>query len=356
MNNKILSAISYLTILTGFLFISACPNLQSQYAIDSLPGCADCLYELDEEILAELVNKIEAGDYGKVNSLVIIHNDGLALEEYFLGWNRHMLHFCASATKSFISALIGIAIDRGIINGVDETLLSFFPEYDDIAHLNERKESITLENVLTMSSGFTWTPLDSAEVMAETSDWVRYVLDRPMSDEPGTKFVYNSGGSHLLSGIITNITGQSAEAFAADNLFSKIGIYNWEWESDPNAINIGGWGLNMHPVDMAMFGYLYLNNGLLNGEQIISEDWVKKSTTSHLHLYGYQWWVWPEDMLEDHPEAYGMYYAAGGGGQYIFIIPNINMIVVSTAENLGGYGNAGYDILFDYILPAVKEK
>ena len=356
MNKRVLSVFGFIMVFAVFFFSSGCPNFQNQYAIDALPGCDDCPTVLDKDILSELINKIENGDYGKINSIVIIHNDSLAFEEYFMGWTRHMLHFCASATKSFISVLIGIAIDQGKITGVDEKLLGFFPEYDDIANINERKESITLEHVLTMSSGFTWTPLDSAEVMAETNDWIRYVLDLPMSDDPGTRFVYNSGGSHLLSGIITNITGQSAETFAEENLFSKIGIYNWKWESDPNGINTGGWGLNLHPVDMAMFGYLYLKNGLLNDEQIISKDWVKESTSSHMSLYGYQWWVWPDDMLEGHLEARGMYYATGGGGQFIFIIPNLNMVVVSTGENLDEYGNAGYDMLFDYILPAVKDK
>jgi CubicO group peptidase (beta-lactamase class C family) len=216
MAKKILSVVSFFTILAVLLVIIACPNPQNQYAIDTLPGCDDCPNVLDEDILAELVNNIENGDYGNIHSLIIIHNDSLALEKYFGEWERDMLHICASVTKSFTSALIGIAIDEGYISGLEEKLLNFFPEYDDIENLDERKESITLENVLTMTTGFAWdeisTPYFDNEgnpnlendlvKMGESDDWIKHVLNLPMSNDPGTEWNYNSGGSHLLSGIL----------------------------------------------------------------------------------------------------------------------------------------------------------
>ncbi len=269
-----------------------------------------------------------------------------------------MRHYCNSVTKSFTSALIGIAIDQGKINGVDEKLLSFFPEYNEIANLDERKESITLENVLTMSAGFTWDewstpyghPENASTKMAGTSDWNKYVLDLPMNDNPGTKFVYNSGCTLLLSGIIANKTGQSAEEFAKENLFNALGITNWEWLTSPNEITNTGWGLFLHPVNMAMFGYLYLKNGLLNGEQVVSEDWVNESTSNHIDPYGYQWWMIPNVFVETYPEADGAYYAIGYGGQYIFVLPNLNMVVVFTAENYVTDTNFAFNILWAYIL------
>jgi CubicO group peptidase (beta-lactamase class C family) len=370
MKKKMLSAIKLLTILAVFLFSSAC-----HYAIDDLPGCNDCTTTLDEAILDELVNKIEDGDYGNIHSLIIIHNDSLALEEYFMEWNRHMLQFCASVTKSFTSAAIGIAIEEGYISGVEEKLLNFFPEYDDIENLDERKESITLENVLTMTAGFTWdetakpafniegnpNPENDLAKMSESDDWIKYVLDRPLSDNPGTRWNYNSGGSHLLSGILQKGTNQSLEEFTGDNLFSALGITNWKWvdgigPSDPNGITTGGWGLTLHPVDMAMFGYLYLKKGVLNGNQIVPENWVNESTINHISFYGYQWWVSP-DVTNVYPEREGMYYARGYFGQFIVIIPNSNMVIVSTAENETLKDQAAvFNMLFDYILPAVKEK
>jgi CubicO group peptidase (beta-lactamase class C family) len=331
---------------------------QDKYAIDALPGSDTSPYELDEERLAELVNLIEAGGFGNMHSLIIIHNDSLILEEYFMGWTRHMRHSCFSATKSLTSALIGIVIDQGKLNGVDEKLLSFFPEYDDVANLDARKESITLKNVLTMSAGFTWdewsTPYGSSEndsdKMRQSSDWIKYVLDLPISDNPGTKFVYNTGCTLLLSGIIANKTGQSAEEFAKENLLNALGITNWEWLTGPNEITNTGWGLFLHPVNMAMFGYLYLKNGLLNGEQVVSEDWVNESTSNHIDPYGYQWWMMPNALVEVYPEAESAYYAVGYGGQYIFVLPNLNMVVVFTAENYVTDTEFAFNILYAYIL------
>jgi CubicO group peptidase (beta-lactamase class C family) len=342
---------------------------QDKYAIDNLPGADTPLYELDEEILAELVNQIEAGDFGNIHSLIIIHNDRLVLEEYFMGWTRHMRHRSFSVVKSFTSALIGIAVDQGWINDLDEKLLSFFPEYDDIEHLDERKESITLENVLTMSAGFPWEELSRLPTDPEndlyklviSSDWIKYMLDLPMSDDPGTKFVYNSGGAILLSGILANKTGQSAEEFAEDNLFNTLGISNWEWEAGPNEITNASWGLSLHPVNFAMFGYLYLKNGLLNGEQVVSEDWVNESTSNHIDPYGYQWWMlhgyswWDDMVVEAHPGTDGAYQATGYGGQLILVLPNLNMVLVSTAEDLVTHQLPKYRMLLDYILPALKE-
>jgi CubicO group peptidase (beta-lactamase class C family) len=159
------TAIIIITILPAFLSMNACnctlfleESYQYEYAIDNLPGSVDFTYKLNEGKLARLVDGIKKGDFGKINSLIIIHNDSLASEEYFRGWSRHMRHKCASVTKSFTSVLIGIAIDQGKIGGMDEKLLSSFPRYDDIANLDERKESITLRHILTMTSGFKWDP------------------------------------------------------------------------------------------------------------------------------------------------------------------------------------------------------
>ena len=368
MKKKIVSVLSFTTILAVFLFISACPNPQKKYAIDSLPGCDECPYVLDEAILTELVNRIEDGAYGNIHSLIIIHNDSLALEEYFMDWSRDMLHHCNSVTKSVTSALVGIAIEQDKIDGVDGKLLDFFPEYTDIANLDDRKESITLEHVLTMTAGFTWDETapylnpdgspnmeNDAMKLSASDDWIKYMLNLSMSDAPGTTWNYNSGCTVLLSGIIANKTGQSAEEFAKKNLFSKIGITNWDWETGPNGITNTGWGLSLHPVDMAMFGYLFLKKGQLNGKQIVPEDWVSESTREHITIiYGYQWWPLLDFRIIGHPEAKGAFYAIGYGGQQIMIIPNINMVIVTTAAN-PGQEEFIFDMLLD-ILSAVKEK
>lgn len=389
MKKRILCPATILTFFAAFLFVGGCApdyprpveTSQNEYAIDSLP--VEPSNELDQEILAGLVSQIRMGVFGRVHSLIIIHKDSLVMEEYFRGWTRHMLHPCFSATKSITSALIGIAINQGHIAGVDENLLGFFPEYNDIQNRDARKESITLEQVLTMSPGFTWdemsipyvdfygnpNPENDAMKMHQSSDWIKHVLDLPMSDDPGTECVYNSGATTLLSGIITNTTGQSAEDFAEENLFTPLGITDWDWETGPNGITNTGWGLFLHPVDMAMFGYLYLNNGLLNGEQIVPEDWVEESTAQHIVYvdsvsgadaaqYGYQWWEFLDDLVEGFVESNDLYYAFGFGGQFIFVVPHLDMVVATTAWDMDStklYGlYPALSMLFGYIIPAAQ--
>ena len=378
MKNKILSITNILSILAFFLFFNACssPDLelpdetpQDVYAIDSLTGSDNGSYVLDEEMLAEVVGQIEKGHYGNMNSLIIIHNDELVLEEYFNGWNRHMLHDSWSMTKSFTSSLIGIAIEQGYINGVDEKLLDFFPEYDDFENFDERKESITLEHVLTMSAGFS---LSKSSKMSDSTDWIKFMLDIPVTDDPGTTFAYSSGGSHLLSGILQNTTGQTTEEFAVENLFNTLGITDWEWSTDPNGISTGGWGLSLHPANMAVFGYLFLKNGWFNGKQVVPGNWVKQSTAKHItsmtmwggsmdgiYDYGYQWWRLNDSFLEtmwrgSPPETNDIFYALGYGGQYIYVIPHLNMVIVVTAWEL--YKSWQQSFLFNDIYNTVKEK
>jgi CubicO group peptidase (beta-lactamase class C family) len=392
MKRKALSTAATFIILVVASFFGGCSSFevpipnespQDAYAIDNLPLAPS--NSLDEEILARLVAQIRLGAFGKIHSLIIIHNDSVVLEEYFRGWTRDMLHPCFSATKSVTSALIGIAIAQGQIDDVDENLLSFFPEYAAIANLDERKESITLEHVLTMSAGFTWdeifvpyldssgepNPENSAVKMYLSDDRVKHVLDLPMSDDPGSRFVYSTGCTTLLSGILTNTTGQSAEDFAEENLFTALGITDWEWSAGPDELSDTGAGLELHPVDMAMFGYLYLHSGLFNGEQIVPADWVAESSAKHIAFkepnsgedlsdYGYQWWRFTDNSVEGSVEINDIFYASGYGGQFVFIIPHLNMVVASTAANFEYYRMTGLmpasRMLFGYIIPAVPEQ
>lgn len=394
MKRFFLSATAFTIILPVIIVVSGCncrkplfpipeDNPQNTYLIDSLPGADNATTVFDEEKLAEIVTSIKSGEFGDIHSLIIIHNDELIREEYFRGWNRHMLHWIASAAKSFTSALVGIAIDKGFVNGVDDTLLSFFPEYDDIANFDDRKAAINLKHMLTMTPGFmwdeesvnyfdfcgNWNPENDVGKLFASDDWIEYILSLPMESEPGIEFVYNSGVSHVLSGIVSNTTGQSMENFAKDNLFKALGITKWVWPTDPNGITQGAGGpegLSLHPVNMAMFGYLFLKNGRLNGEQIISESWIKESTIPQISthppttFYGYQWWIKTDVAINNSEQTYDFFLASGLGGQIICIIPTLDLVVVMTADNYtrydpGGLGPA-FRLLLDFIIPAVGEK
>ncbi len=310
-----------------------------------------------------LVFQIENHQYGEVHSLVIAKDDSIILERYFNNYSREQKHSLYSVTKSFTSALIGICLAKGYIENIDMPVLGFFPEYkNNIANYDSLKEKITIRNLLTMTAGFKWDewttsyndPDNDVIKLIQSNDWIKYVLDRPVSFTPGTHVTYNSGVSNLLSGIITKSTGQSASDFARDNLFPFLGINDWNWETRSDGISIGGWGLSLRPVDMVKFGQLYLKKGLWNNVHIIPESWIEESTTPYNQInywcdYGYQWWRYGETMKA--VNATGIIFAAGRGEQFIWVIPDHNAVVVCTAWNDGQ--TILEQALWDYILKAL---
>jgi CubicO group peptidase (beta-lactamase class C family) len=327
---------------------------------------------MNDSLLNVVDGKILAGDYKDIHSLLVIKNDNIVFERYYSGHTQDELTQIFSATKSVTSALIGIAIQRGKIKSLDEKLLSFFPEYSNVENLDAWKKEITLKDVLTMSAGFEWDeykfPLDSPDnpvsILAKSPDWIQYMLDRKMANEPGTVFNYTTGNAILLSGILKNTTGMTAEQFAKENLFNYLGITDYRWQTGPNDITNTGWGLFLKPRDMAKFGLLYLHNGVWDGRQIISKGWVDSSTTSWINValnfsYGLQWWnmaVIRSVAIDGHlpPRFNEIMFCWGYGGQFIFVIPMYNLVVVSTAGNMWWGDKNGIDMLYDYIIPALK--
>jgi len=291
------------------------------------------------------------------------------MEEYFSGYERDDIHPVYSVTKSITSALIGIALKQGKINSLDAKLLEFFPEYEKIENIDQYKKIISLKNVLTMTAGFQWdesspwfNPLNDARKMSDSYDSIKYVLDLPMSDPPG-EFVYNSGCSMLLSGVLKNTTGQSAEEYANDHLFKQIGIKKWRWSILSilsNRMTNTAWGLNLRPIDMARIGILFLNEGIWLKKQVIPKEWHQVSTKRHVdvkkrYAYGYQWWrILDNDHNFIDLSIKDAYFAWGLGGQFIIVIPHLKMVVVSTAEN---YENdtVFFDVLSDHIFPAIYD-
>jgi len=283
-----------------------------------------------------------------IDSLVIIKDDKLVMEEYpslderlvLLQSNSDPKHMIASCTKSITSALVGIAIDKGYINSVDQKVLDFFPDYiDSIDPIDSRKEMITIDDLLTMRTGLDWwqpgslspdysNPNNNGDQMWNSPNFIRYTLSQPMAYNPGGTFAYCGGASHLLSAIIERTTGESTLKFAQDNLFDKIGISDVYWPRAAEGTYVGAGGVLLSSVDMAKFGYLFLNEGKWEGEQIISSEWVKNSTSTHHYFsetggYGYQWWTRPEE---------GFYSAYGANCQKIIVCPNQDMVIVFTAN------------------------
>lgn len=292
------------------------------------------LQGMDSELLLGMLNDIQERETN-IHSVLIVRNGHLVLEAYFDPYDKDTSHVVHSVTKSITSGLVGISIREGYINGVDQLVLDQFPERT-VANLDPAKQAMTLEHLLTMTSGLDWPEIGSPYVspsnpvgqMLRSPDFVQFVLDRPMDEEPGTTFNYNSGASHLLSAIIQSKTGASTLSFAQEHLFGPLGISSVYWPSDPGGISSGGFGIRMTPRDMAKFGYLYLNDGLWDGVQIVPDEWVETSTKTHSvesSLYGYQWWIDSE-----------YYWARGILGQHIVVVPNLDMVVVFTSELTGG--------------------
>jgi CubicO group peptidase (beta-lactamase class C family) len=297
---------------------------------------------IDSEQLAELIDYLQEQNGFDIHSLLIIRNGYIVADAYFYPFAPDMLHDLASATKSFMSTLIGIAINQGYIESVEQPVLDFFPERS-VANLDANKEAMTLEDLLTMRSGLSCQGESTTQEMMASPDWTQFALDQPMTREPGTSYDYCGLNSHLLSAIVQETTGMSALTFGVQYLFGPVGVSDVRWPSDPQG-NSWGWGeMNLGPHDMAKLGYLFLNDGQWDGQQLVSAEWVEAATSGS--SYGYQWWLKPS----------GIYYATGVGGQEIWVLPDQKMVVVMTGSSGGGGTGAWGDLLMkSRILPLAE--
>jgi CubicO group peptidase (beta-lactamase class C family) len=305
---------------------------------------------MDSQKLAQMLDFVQQQKLS-LYSLLVIRNGYLVSETYFASRDEHTRGEIYSCTKSFVSTLVGIAIDKGYIDGVRRRVIDYFPGRT-FENPDARKGSMTLNDLLTMRSGLDWEESDAAYIqMYRSPDWVKYVLDKPMKEQPGTEFRYCSGCSHVLSAIVQKATGVNTREFAEKNLFGPLGISDADWSIDSSGIPIGGWGLFITPRDMAKLGYLYLRNGTWDGQQIVSADWVKTATQTHAQVpdtpldYGYQWWTYP---------SLDAYAALGRFGQTIFVIPKLDLIVVTTADHEDSHDPI-FELIKSYIIPAVKK-
>ena len=284
-----------------------------------------------------------------LHSMLVIRHGFVVEEKYYPPVNAETANELYSCTKSFVSALVGIAIDKGYIADVSQPVLGFFPDRR-FEKTDSRKKAMTLEDLLTMSSGLAWVEGDATyrQMYVTERDWVKFVLGLPMAAAPGKKFNYSSGNTHILSAIIQKRTQRNVYDFAREHLFAPLGIENPGWDRDPTGIPIGGWGLKLTPREMAKLGYLYLHEGAWDGKQVVPSAWVRNSTRPHIAAggplqYGYQWWISPQ----------GKWFAAlGRFGQSIFVVPSLDLVVVFTAKIESNDAEAA--LLEKYIMPACK--
>ena len=289
---------------------------------------------LDSAVLAEMFDFVRTNPV-PVHSVQIVRHGQLVLDAYFHPFNEETRHDVASVTKSITSTLVGLAIDKGHMRDIQQTLLSSFPERT-IVNLDSRKRRVTFEHLLTMSAGWD-CGFEAKEArlteMRRSNDWMQFMLDLPMMADPGTRWAYCSGNCHVLSVLLTQATGTNAFAFARRELFAPLGIHDVMWPADSRGNNHGWGDLQLHPLDMAKLGQLMLQGGRWNGQQVISKQWVASATRAHVERtsnkdhYGYFWWVKGTNFP-------GMFEAVGRGGQRITVWPAKDLVVVFTG---GGF-------------------
>jgi len=267
----------------------------------------------------------------QIHSLLVIRDGKALVDAYFYPYDGSTVHDLASVTKSVMTTLIAIAADQGKLD-LDAPMMSFFPDRT-IANMDAQKEKITVRHLASMSSGLASVGFEQDEgtltEMEASPNYVQFALDRKVIFEPGTHFIYDSPGMHLLSAILQEATGMTAQEFAQENLFGPLGIKDSNWRADPQGYSHGWGDLYLHPHDAAKIGYLWLHGGKWGGKQIVSEKWVEASHQRLMDVgddkYGYGWWV------DSEGEAY---WAAGRGGQYIRVEPAVNALIIATG---GGY-------------------
>ena len=304
---------------------------------------------MDPELVQGMWDEIETSGIN-LDGVVVVHQGVIVAERYYPVYSQDTLHESYSITKSVISALVGIAVEKGCISNINDPVLDYFPGRD-FENLDEWKRWITIKHLLTMSSGLDW---DQGEMVSHP-DWVQYTLDQPVIHQPGTTWFYSNGGPHVLSALIASACQVDTREFADQNLFGPLGITEYRWGRSIDGHPKGGWGLVLTPRDMAKFGYLYLRGGVWEGKQILPKDWVEDSSTQYFRVpdplepwelgYGYLWWIHGD----------GPYAAQGTKGQFIYIIPEKDLVVTITGNIPDPEYVIPQQLIRDYLIPAVRE-
>lgn len=331
---------------------------------------------IDTLLINQLVTQVRSNDFNNIDALLIIKDGKLVLDEYFNKYDKNTKHKIWSCTKSFSSALIGIALDQGKISGENDSIITYLGVY--AANLNKRKKAITIANVLEMGTGLQWEGdlSESGRKLPFAKDMVSYTLALPLEYKPGTKFQYSSANSMLLAPIIYNATLQQANEFAKETLFKELGIENYEWNKQAefwnktagneiptnkphikyqkaySQLTNTATGLLMLPRDMAKLGQMYLDKGKWRGKQVIPASWVQKSTSEQIpnSNYGLHW-----KLLQI--GEYKSFYASGFGLQRIFVVPQLNTVIIFTQnwyQNQPKGEKQTMEILKEYIIKAIK--
>lgn len=326
-------------------------------------GMAVSSESFDTNSIKQLKGAIEEGVFKKINSIIVLKEGKILIEEYFNGENRNSLHDPRSVGKSFSSTLTGMEISDGFIKSETQTISDFY-KLNQFENFSHSKGKATIKDLLTMSSGFEGddeviNSKGNEENMYPTNDWVKFTLDLPYQDSLKEKWHYFTAGVILLGDILNKSAPNGLEKYADDKLFKPLGITNYKWQYTPQNVPNTAGGIEMNALDFAKYGQLYKNGGTWNGQQILNKAWVEKTFTKQKQLtsrdseyYGYLFW---NKTYKANNKGYEAFYCAGNGGNYILIFKNEPLVIVITASAYGQYyaHSQVTEMLSKYILPAI---
>jgi CubicO group peptidase (beta-lactamase class C family) len=318
----------------------------------------------------DTLKRADGGDkMQNIHGILIVRHGKLVFEEYFYHYSRTNWHDQASVTKSITSLLVGLAIEQGYLIGVDQLVLPFFEEYQPLPAPDERRERITIQDLLTMQHGIGCNDWERSsptywkkDYYSQHPDMVAWTLSLPMAFAPGEQYSYCSVTTVLLGAVLSKATEMSVQQFSKKNLFAPLGITSYAWMVTP-----GGWAdtagsMQMTMRDMAKLGQLTLQGGVWNGQQVIPQAWIEESVRQHVKLdfnqswgkgYGYLWWL---SDVQINGQRVHSFAASGAGGQVITVYPELDMVVVITGWNIDPDNGEPFQIMERYILPAVVKR
>ncbi len=351
-----------LTFIIWILYLtSSCSTAQEPQQVN---GWIVSQKNYDKTYIKSLKDEIDKNKYKQINSVVVIKNGELLIEEYFNGGARDHTHDPRSVGKTFASAILGIAIEEGHIKSINQKLKDFY-NLQEYHNFSKEKQSVTLLNLVTMSSGFEGNDddpgsLGNEENMYPKDDWVRWTLNLPMANDrkPADRSVYFTAGVVVLGDILDKSVPEGLEIYADKKLFKPLGISNYQWKHTPQKVPSTAGGIQLTPLDFAKFGQLYLSKGTWNNQQVIPKKWVDATMTRHYETTfdnnGYGYLMWNKKYVVG-GKNYDTFYCSGNGGNKIFIFEGLNAVVVitATAYNQRFAHPQVDDMMSKYIIPSL---
>ncbi len=304
----------------------------------------DALNKLKKDSLKKIDAELRDDVYGKISGIVVFSKSRIIFEQSYGFNSASTIHPISSVTKSITSLLTGICIDKGFIKSIDTPIWTFFPEYKSIFEKDTIKKRITIRNLLNQTTGLLWDEWTThysyagnalIELSQSNLNWVKETLKLPAECPPGSKFCYNSGNSQVIADILKKATGHDFEWLVINYLFTPLGIKTYHWDKYPENDAPAWGGISLTTRDMARIGILILNNGCFNDIQIVSSEWIEKSTRIESKNgkadYGLHWWITKQ------PDGNPLIYAAGYGDQFVYIAPDKNLVIAINGQNFTDY-------------------